>query len=84
MEDGFHLNIAIVTDRKAWDSKPNAPKFESTHFAKVYLGRDREPAIAKAADFATRFPAGDLPGAFKLSLTVWQSRGESVSFEGSR
>lgn len=80
MQDGFHLNIAIVTDRKAWDSTAEKPRFQSEHFAAVYLGRDLNAATAKASDFAKRFPSGDAPGCFILSLTEWQARGRDVNF----
>jgi len=80
MESRFSLNIAIVTDRPAWDWTPAAPRFGASHFARVDLGTNRDKAIRKAREFATRFPEGTNPGEFMLSLTYWKCHGESVEF----
>jgi hypothetical protein len=78
MEDGFHLNVAIVTPARAWNWTHIAPLYVTTHFCAVYCGRDRENALFIAREFAARFPQGDEPSRFKLSMTEWQSRGTGV------
>jgi hypothetical protein len=83
MEQGYHLNIAIVLPERAWDSTPNAPVYRSTHYARVFLSDGpREPAIVKAREIAARFPAGDKPGQFHCTLTEWTSRGTSIPLDG--
>lgn len=78
MEDGFHLNIARYENRKAWNSRPEAPVYMCMHFAHVYLGRDRAAAMEKAQEFKGRFFEGTTPGAFKLDLTEWRATGMGV------
>ena len=72
MESHYSLNIAIRTDRRAWDSTPKSPKYQIRHYARVDLGRDKESAMSKAAEFTARFPDGTTPGTFELSLTYWK------------
>lgn len=79
IQDGYHLNVAIVLATKAWDWTPQAPRHVVTHFCAVYCGRDHADAMRVCAEFAARFPEGDEPGMFKLSLTQWQSRGANVA-----
>ena len=81
MESHYSLNIAIVLAARAWDWTPHTPRYQATHFARVNLGRDRSDAVRKAADFAARFPEGDKPGEFKMSLTYWNCVEEYVQFE---
>lgn len=76
MEDGFHLNVAIVTAAKAWDWTPHSPRYVTTHFCAVYCGRFESEARPVIADFAKRFPQGGKPGDFVLSVTEWQARGK--------
>jgi hypothetical protein len=81
MQSHYSLNIAIRNNTLAWGSKPDAPKYQLTHFARVDLGSDRESAIATAREFAKRFPASDLPGGFALRLTYWSCIGEQIDFQ---
>jgi len=83
MNDGFHLNVAIVTNRAAWNSTPDKPRFDVTHFCAVYAGRDKEEAMRVAAEFAARFPQGDKPGMFQLSMREWKARGYDVEMPGA-
>lgn len=76
MEDGFYLNIARVTNARAWDWTPAVQRYVTTHFAKVYCGRFESEARPVIAEFAKRFPQGDKPGMFVLSVTEWQARGK--------
>lgn len=80
MESHYSLNIAIVTERRAWDWKQDAPRFDATHYARVNLGTDKIDAVRKAVEFAKRFPEGDKPGDFKLSLSYWDCVGRGVEF----
>jgi hypothetical protein len=80
MESHYSLNIAIVTERRAWAWKKDAPRFETTHYARVNLGTDHDAAKRKAAEFAERFPEGDKPGNFRLRLTHWSCTGREVEF----
>lgn len=79
MEDGYHVNVARNCDKQAWDSTPSKLKYERRHYCSIYLGRVLESeAVAMLADLIGRFPEGDLPGQFELSLTHWQSVGQRV------
>ncbi|PZQ95140.1 MAG: hypothetical protein DI533_20020 [Cereibacter sphaeroides] len=81
MQQGFHLNIARVTEARAWDYTPAAPKYVVTHFVSVFLGdnRDVERAKALAAEVKARFPEGDKPGEFQFRLTGWFWQGQEVA-----
>jgi len=78
IQDGYHLNVAIVTNARAWDFAHNG-NHVVTHFCAVYCGRDHADAMRVCAEFAARFPEGNKPGMFQLDLTKWQGRGENVA-----
>jgi hypothetical protein len=79
MEDGYHVNVARNTERKAWDSTPQKPRYDSHHYCAIFLGRvSREEAIDMTRDLQQRFPEGDEPGQFHLSLTFWQATGHGI------
>lgn len=81
MQGHYDLNIARrEKDRPAWDSKPHAPKYLAIHYARVILDTTEARAREIAQDFAKRFPEGDKPGDFHLSLTYWEGRGSEVKF----
>jgi hypothetical protein len=79
MEDGYHINVAIVTNRRAWNSTKDQPIYESTHFCSIYLGRVTEDdAKYKAEMIKARFAEGTEPGQFGVTMTYWQSRGKGI------
>lgn len=78
-QPGYHLNIARHSAARAWDWTHTEPRYCCHHFASVYLGEDRDVALSRAAEFATRFECGTGPEQFVLSLTKWQTRGENVA-----
>lgn len=81
MEDGYHINVAKVSNKKAWNFTKDNLQYESRHYCSIYLGRHLEAdAVEIAKDIRERFPQGDAPGQFKVTMTHWQSRGEGCWF----
>lgn len=80
MESHYSLNIARVNSARAWDWRPSAPTYTASHFCRIDLGPDRDGAVMKARDIATRFPQGATPGDFILSLTYWDCVGRHIDF----
>jgi len=79
MEDGYHVNVARNTVFEAWDSKPEKRRYRSEHYCHIVLGRiPHEDALRIARDLQQRFPEGDQPGQFHLSLSHWQATGQQV------
>jgi hypothetical protein len=86
VQQGYHLNMAIVTDARAWDWTPQEPRFVTRHFASVYLGNTRgdEMAVrAKAAEFQARFTEGNAPGQFQFRLTAWWAEGREIELDNA-
>lgn len=79
MEDGYHVNVARNTSSHAWNSKPGKPVYRGEHYCHIVLGRiPEEAALRIARDLQQRFPEGDEPGQFRLSLSHWQSTGQQI------
>lgn len=79
MEDGYHINVAKVSNKKAWNFAITG-QYESYHYCSIYLGRHLEADAREIAkDITTRFPEGGEPGQFRVTLTHWQSRGQGVA-----
>lgn len=78
MEDGYHINVARVGNKESWNSTRGTPKYDAYHYCHIFLGRHLVAGVAN--DIRARFPEGDAPGQFKVTMTYWESHGVRLDF----